>query len=122
MRFSLLHSVQTSSGVHSTSYPTGGGALSTGVKRLGCEVDYSCPSSAEVTRLHGVVLNELSIGIAFQTFLSAVVNWLLPSSRKLGLNSALQLGYFLMAHLIKMILAMPRLFQRSVITKDFRAL
>jgi hypothetical protein len=39
---SLHHRVQTVSGIHSATY------LSLGVKRPGCEADYSPPSSAEV--------------------------------------------------------------------------
>jgi hypothetical protein len=37
--FSLLHVVQTGSGVYPTSYPMGTGALSLGVKRPGSEPD-----------------------------------------------------------------------------------
>jgi hypothetical protein len=131
MRFSLLHSVQTGSGVHSTSYPTGSGARSPGVKRPGCEADYSRRSSADV-KDDGTILplphpslrrgDELSTGITFPPFLSTAVNSLLPSSRKLDLNSALQLGCHLMTRLIKIILTKPRLFQRATTTKDFRTL
>jgi hypothetical protein len=46
--FSLPHSVQTDSGAHPASYPMGTGALSPGVKRLGCEAGHSAPSSTEV--------------------------------------------------------------------------
>jgi hypothetical protein len=46
--FSLLHGVQTGSGAHPASYPTGAGALSLGVKRPEREADYLPPSSAEV--------------------------------------------------------------------------
>jgi hypothetical protein len=49
--FSLLHAVQTSSGVESTSYSMGTGALSPGVKRPGREVDHSPPASAEVKNI-----------------------------------------------------------------------
>jgi hypothetical protein len=45
---SLLHVVQTGSGVHPTSYPMGMGALFPGVKRPGREADRSPPASAEV--------------------------------------------------------------------------
>jgi hypothetical protein len=65
--FSFLQIVETGSEVHLTSYPLGTGALSLGVKRPGCEVDRSPPTSAEVKkmwiytstpiRLHVVVLN-----------------------------------------------------------------
>jgi hypothetical protein len=48
--FSLLHVVQTGSGVHPTSYPMGTGALSPGVKRPGRESDHS-PTSAEVKKM-----------------------------------------------------------------------
>jgi hypothetical protein len=47
--FSLLHSVQTDYGAHSTSYAMGtGGGLSPGVKRISHEAHHSPPSSAEV--------------------------------------------------------------------------
>jgi hypothetical protein len=49
--FSLLHVVQTGSGVHRTSYPMGDGALSSGVKRPGREADHSHPTSAEVKKM-----------------------------------------------------------------------
>jgi hypothetical protein len=42
--FSLLHVVQTGSGVHPTSYPMGTRALTPGVKRPGREADYSPPT------------------------------------------------------------------------------
>jgi hypothetical protein len=45
--FSLVHSIQTGSGVHPASYP---GALSPGVERPGSEADHSPPSSAEVKK------------------------------------------------------------------------
>jgi hypothetical protein len=48
MGFSLLQSVQTSSGAHPASYPVSTGALSPGVWRLGCEADHSHSSSADV--------------------------------------------------------------------------
>jgi hypothetical protein len=38
--FSLLHVVQTGSGVHPTSYPMGTWAVSPGVKRQGREADH----------------------------------------------------------------------------------
>jgi hypothetical protein len=47
---SLLHSVHTSSGAHSASYPMGTGALSPGVKRPGREADHSVPSRAEAKK------------------------------------------------------------------------
>jgi hypothetical protein len=49
--FSLLHAVQTGSGVHRTSYPMRTGALSPGVKRPGREADCSPPTSAEVIKM-----------------------------------------------------------------------
>jgi hypothetical protein len=60
-----LHVVQTSSGVHPTSYPMGTGDYFPGVERQGREADHSPPTSAEVKkmwihspiRLHGVMLN-----------------------------------------------------------------
>jgi hypothetical protein len=65
--FSLLHSVQTGSGNHPTSYPMGAGTPSLGVKRPGCEADhYLLPmlrlKMVELYRhssiyLHGIVLN-----------------------------------------------------------------
>jgi hypothetical protein len=48
--FSLLHVVQTGSGVHPTSYTMGTGALSSGVKRSGREDDQSSPTIAEVRK------------------------------------------------------------------------
>jgi hypothetical protein len=47
-QFSLHHSVQSSSRAHSAFHPMGTGGSSPGVKRQGCEVVYSSPSSAEV--------------------------------------------------------------------------
>jgi hypothetical protein len=44
---SLLHIVQTGSGVHPSSYTICTGALSAGVKRQAREADHSPPSSAE---------------------------------------------------------------------------
>jgi hypothetical protein len=49
--FLFLHLVQTCSGVHSTSYPMGTGALYPGVKRPGREADHSPPTSAEVKKM-----------------------------------------------------------------------
>jgi hypothetical protein len=49
--FSLVQIVQTGSEVYPTSYPMGTGALSSGVKRPGREVDRSPPTSAEVKRM-----------------------------------------------------------------------
>jgi hypothetical protein len=46
--FSLHHCIQTGSGAHPASYPMVSGALSLGVKRLGCEADHSPPPSAKV--------------------------------------------------------------------------
>jgi hypothetical protein len=49
--FSLLHVVQTGSGVHPASYPMGtAGALSPEVKRPGREADHSPPTNAEVKK------------------------------------------------------------------------
>jgi hypothetical protein len=45
--FFLHHLFQTSSEVQPASYSMGTGALSLGVKRLGCEADRSPPFSAE---------------------------------------------------------------------------
>jgi hypothetical protein len=69
--FSFIHSVQTGSGTHPSSYPMVLGALSPGVKRPRSEADYPTPSNAEVKnygaitplppRTHEVKLNELSI-------------------------------------------------------------
>jgi hypothetical protein len=67
-RIFTLHVVQTSSGVHPTSYTMSTGGCCPGVKRPGRDASHSPPTSAEVKkihspiRLHGVVLNELSIG------------------------------------------------------------
>jgi hypothetical protein len=53
--FSLLgvnvYVVQTDSGAHPASYPTGTGALSLGLKRQGREADHSPPTSAEVKKM-----------------------------------------------------------------------
>jgi hypothetical protein len=46
--FSLLHVVQTGSGVHPTSIKLVPGALSPVVRQLGCEADHSPPASPEV--------------------------------------------------------------------------
>jgi hypothetical protein len=46
--FSKLHSVETGSEAHPAYHAIGKGALSPGVKRLGCEADHSLPHSAEV--------------------------------------------------------------------------
>jgi hypothetical protein len=50
-KFSLLHIVQTRSGVHPTSYKMRTGALSRGVKWQGREADHSLPTSAEVKKM-----------------------------------------------------------------------
>jgi hypothetical protein len=42
-KLSLVHSVQTGSGVHPASYPVGTGISSDGVKRRGREADLSPP-------------------------------------------------------------------------------
>jgi hypothetical protein len=49
--FSLLHVVETGSGVQPTSYPIGTGALSPGIKRQGREADHSPPTSADVKKM-----------------------------------------------------------------------
>jgi hypothetical protein len=49
--FSLLHVVQTGSGVHPTSYPMGTGGSFPGVKRQGREADHSSPTSAKVKKM-----------------------------------------------------------------------
>jgi hypothetical protein len=46
--FSIRHSVQTGSGAHLASYPTGIEGYFPGGKAAVCETDYSFPSSAEV--------------------------------------------------------------------------
>jgi hypothetical protein len=46
--FSLLHSVETSSGSHPACYPLSTWAFSPGVKRPECESSHSIPSSAKV--------------------------------------------------------------------------
>jgi hypothetical protein len=47
--FSMLHSVQTSYGGHTTSYSMGTrGYFSRGIPQIGCEADDSPPPSAEV--------------------------------------------------------------------------
>jgi hypothetical protein len=50
-RFSLLHIVQTGSGVHPTSYKMGTGGSFPGIKRQGRETDHSPPTSAEVKKM-----------------------------------------------------------------------
>jgi hypothetical protein len=50
-QFSLLHIVQTGSGVHPTSYKMGTGGSFPGVKRQGREADHSPPTSAEVKKM-----------------------------------------------------------------------
>jgi hypothetical protein len=47
-KFSLLHIVQTGSGVHPTSYKMGTGGSFPGVKRQEREADHSPPTSAKV--------------------------------------------------------------------------
>jgi hypothetical protein len=49
--FSVLQIVQAGSGVHTTSYPMGNGALSPGIKRPEREADHSPPTSAEVRKM-----------------------------------------------------------------------
>jgi hypothetical protein len=48
---SLLHIVQTGSGVHPTFYNMGTGGSFPGVKRQGHEADHSPPTSAEVKKM-----------------------------------------------------------------------
>jgi hypothetical protein len=48
--FSLLHNVQTGSGVQPASYPVGNGDISLRVKRPALEADHSFLTSAEVKR------------------------------------------------------------------------
>jgi hypothetical protein len=50
-KFSLLHIVQTGSGVHPTSYKLGTGVSFPGVKRQGREPDHSPPTSTEVKKM-----------------------------------------------------------------------
>jgi hypothetical protein len=50
-KFSLLHIVQTGSGVHPTSYKMGTGGSFPGVKQQGREADHSPPTSAEVKKM-----------------------------------------------------------------------
>jgi hypothetical protein len=50
-KFSLLHIVQTGSGVHPTSYKMGTGGSYPGLKRQGRETDHSSPTSAEVKKM-----------------------------------------------------------------------
>jgi hypothetical protein len=52
--FSLLHSVQTDSVAHQTSYPLGNGGSSSGVKLPEHETDHSPPSSAEVKTVEAI--------------------------------------------------------------------
>jgi hypothetical protein len=48
--FPLLHTVHTGSGLHSTFYPMGTGALSPRVKPPGRQADHSSPASVEVKK------------------------------------------------------------------------
>jgi hypothetical protein len=50
-KFSLLHIVQTGSGVHPTSYKMGTVGTFPGLKRQGREADHSPPTSAEVKKM-----------------------------------------------------------------------
>jgi hypothetical protein len=50
-RISLLHFLQTASGVHPTSYPMGTGALSPGIKLPGYEADHSPSATAEAKKM-----------------------------------------------------------------------
>jgi hypothetical protein len=61
--FSLLHIIQTGSGVHPSSYPMGMGTLSQGVKQQGREADHSPQTSAEVkkTRIYTSILSYVFI-------------------------------------------------------------
>jgi hypothetical protein len=49
--FSLLHVVQSGSGVHPNSYLMNTGALSPGIKRPVREADHSPPASAEIKKM-----------------------------------------------------------------------
>jgi hypothetical protein len=49
--FSLLHIVQTGSGVHPTTYKMGTGGAFPGIKRQGREADHSPPTIAEVKKM-----------------------------------------------------------------------
>jgi hypothetical protein len=49
--FSLLHVVQTGSGVHPTSYPMGTAGSFPEGKRPGLEADHSLPTSAGVKKM-----------------------------------------------------------------------
>jgi hypothetical protein len=51
IKFSLLHIVQTVSGVHPTSYKMGTGGSFPGVKRQGRKAAHSPPTSAEVKKM-----------------------------------------------------------------------
>jgi hypothetical protein len=51
VNFSLLHIVQTGSGVHPTSYKMGTEGSFPGVKRQGREADHSPPTTAEVKKM-----------------------------------------------------------------------
>jgi hypothetical protein len=50
-KFSLLHIVQTGSGIHPTSYKMGTGGSFPGVKLQGREADHSPPTSVEVKKM-----------------------------------------------------------------------
>jgi hypothetical protein len=49
---SILHVVQTGSGVHPTSYPIGTGGSFSGIKQLEHEADNSPPFSVEVKKMY----------------------------------------------------------------------
>jgi hypothetical protein len=50
-KFSLLHVIETGSGVHPFFYPMGAGRSFLGVKRLGREANHSPLTSAEVKKM-----------------------------------------------------------------------
>jgi hypothetical protein len=94
-RFSVLCSIQTGSGPHSSSYPIAAGAVSPCVKRHWIEADNTPPSSVEIKnggaippipiRLYGMVLDELSIGTTLRLpSMHGGINVFLMKSRQLN--------------------------------------
>jgi hypothetical protein len=78
--FPLRLHVQTSSGAHPASYPTGIGVLYPVIKQLGRETDNSSTPSAEVKNVwsyisispYGVVLNEMQGKLYLLTFYNQI--------------------------------------------------
>jgi hypothetical protein len=61
---SLLHNVQTGSGVHPTSYKMGTGGSFPGIERQGREADHSPPTSAEFKKMWNYTSTPLYVFMA----------------------------------------------------------